>query len=78
MPISNEDASQAFKSKRKVFFNPSGEYIESPIYDGSKLVPNNLIRGPAIIEEKTTTIVVFPSSVARVDPYLSVIIEKEK
>ncbi len=34
--------------------------MPTPVYDGRDIQPGEVIQGPAIIEEPTTTIVVFP------------------
>ncbi len=44
--------------RRPVFFD--GEFIDTPVYDGLRLHSGNLISGPAIIAQPTTTIVVPP------------------
>jgi len=48
------------KGHRTAIFAASGEGIDTPIYDGSKLGAGSIIAGPAIIEEVTTTIVIEP------------------
>lgn len=50
----------------------SAESIRVPIFRRSALDPAAVIEGPAIIEEKTSTIVVYPGQAARVDEYLHV------
>jgi N-methylhydantoinase A len=49
-------SSAALKRSRNCWFN--GREIDTPIYDGSKLLAGNLVSGPAVIEEKFTTVVV--------------------
>jgi N-methylhydantoinase A len=39
-----------------------------PRYDGGSLAPGTRIEGPAIIREPTTTVVVYPGSIAAVTP----------
>jgi len=50
------DASAALKRRRSCWFN--GREMDTPVYDGDKLLAGNLIQGPAIIEESTTTVVI--------------------
>ena len=50
----------ALKGKRPAIFQASGEATSTPVYDGSKLGVGVSVRGPAIIEEVTTTIVIEP------------------
>ncbi len=54
--LGGKDASAALKSRRLAWFD--GKQLETPVYDGAKLIAGNLIEGPAIIEETTTTVVV--------------------
>lgn len=53
------DASKALKRSRRAWFD--GGEIDAPVYDGAKLRSGNVIQGPALIEE-TTTSVVIPSN----------------
>ena len=43
--------------------------LETPIYDGHRLVPGNALEGPAIVELDTTTAVVHPGQSLRMDAY---------
>lgn len=57
-PRNPSDASHALKNNRQVFFY--GEFMSTPVYDGLLLKHGNIVFGPAIVEEPTTTIVVPP------------------
>lgn len=48
-PLGSEDTSPALKGKRKAYLY--GGFIDTPIYDGGKLVHGMIIQGPAIIED---------------------------
>lgn len=52
---------------RQVYFR--GRSVRTPIYDGPKVVAGQTVRGPAIIEEPFTTIVVYPGQRATVDRF---------
>jgi len=65
----SKNPSEAFKRKRKAYFKECGGFVETPCYDGDKLHHGNIIHGPAIIEEKKTTVVVPPYSKLMVDAY---------
>ena len=58
---------KAIVGRRKAIFAADGKLIDTPIYDGSKLGAGATIKGPAIIEEVTTTIVIEPRWSARLD-----------
>lgn len=53
--LGGPDASAAIKGHRRAWFD--GQQLDTPVYDGAKLRAGNLIEGPAIIEEVTTTMV---------------------
>jgi N-methylhydantoinase A len=53
-------ADKALKGQRRAIFEASGKASMTPVFDGSALGAGAVIRGPAIIEEVTTTIVVEP------------------
>ena len=46
----------AVKRKRRCLFGK--EWIETPCYDGERLLSGNVIPGPGIIEERVTTVVI--------------------
>jgi len=66
-PDEGKDPSSAKKGERNAFFEGYKEYVRTPIFDGTKLGAGNVIDGPAIVEEPTTTIVVLPGSHIRLD-----------
>lgn len=68
-PLSGKDPSGALKRKRQAYFKELGGFVETPCYDGELLKPGNVIKAPAIIEEKKTTVVVPPGSEIVVDSY---------
>ena len=49
--------------------------MDVPVYNRDLLAPGNRIAGPAIIEERITTIVVHPGWDARVDGFENVVME---
>ena len=49
-----------------------------PIHLGATLAPGAVVAGPAVIEEPTTTIVVYPGSVATVSGLRNYLIEIEE
>ena len=70
------DPSKALKGRRGVFFpDHADDFKETQVYQYEDLRPDNVVNGPAIIESMTTTIVVPPGKLARVDPYMNVVLE---
>ncbi len=70
-PDGGKDASPAKSGQRDVVFPVDGriQRLPTPIYDGAKMLTGNVVTGPAIIEEETTSIVVEPGWVATLDPH---------
>ena len=52
-------------------------FRSTPIYDGEKILAGNVIAGPAIIEETTTTVVIPASFVCSVDQYKNYVLAAE-
>ena len=55
------------KGKREAFFG--GVMTPCDIYEMNQLSAGNVIEGPAIIEDPTTTLVLYPNNIAEVDRY---------
>ena len=49
----------------------------SPIYDGYRLLPGNVIEGPCVIETTTTSIVVHPGQRVEVDALRNFVIDTD-
>ena len=61
------DPAPAQSGERPAFFEGNNAFVTTPVYDGAKLLVGNVVVGPAIIEEITTSIVVFPGWQVRLD-----------
>ena len=59
-PMGSADASKALKGKREVYWGKLGDFRTTNIYQLEALTPGNSIKGPAIIEVPTTTVVIPP------------------
>ncbi|MDP9651249.1 N-methylhydantoinase A [Paraburkholderia caledonica] len=69
------DASRAVTGTRTVFDSSKKEFVETRLYDRSKLRPGNIIQGPAIIDQMDTTTVVPSNFTVNVDRYLNLMLE---
>ena len=58
--LGSKNSSKALNTERSVFWEEDNQFVKTPIYDGDKLRYGDLIQGPAIIEERTTTVVIPP------------------
>ena len=71
-----KDPKAALKRRRTCRFN--GKDIDTPIYDGEKILASNVIPGPAIIEETTTTVVIPEAYVCSVDQYKNYVLTRRQ
>jgi N-methylhydantoinase A len=60
--------------ERPAYFPETSGYTNCPVYDRYRLVPGAVLRGPAIIEERESTVVVGPGANVDVDAYRNVVI----
>jgi N-methylhydantoinase A len=58
------------ESRRTDYFGP-GLSLDTPVYRRARLEPGMDVYGPAVIEEKTSTTVLYPGQSAHVDQYLN-------
>jgi len=74
-PYSSEDVQRYRKADRDVFFEEEGRFVPTPIYDGDAMQYGNSVQGPAVIEQRITTIVVPPGYSIEVGKYGDFIME---
>jgi N-methylhydantoinase A len=75
---SPEPSSDALTGRRPVYFPEHGGFTETPVYDRYALRPGTTYAGPAIVEERESTVVVGPAAAFHIDPYQTLIIELEE
>jgi N-methylhydantoinase A len=73
-------SAEALQSTRRVFFEGTeigqgGAWVAAKIYEREKLLANNMIEGPAVIEEVSATTVLYPGDSARVHANGALIVE---
>ena len=59
----------ALKGRRQVHFQESRAFLNTPLYERERLAAGNRIKGPAVIEQADSTIIVPPSFHAEVDAH---------
>jgi len=67
----------ALLARRKVYFTEIEGFTECSIYDRYRLACGNVIKGPAIVEDKDATTVIHPGYRAEVDRYGNLILTLE-
>jgi N-methylhydantoinase A len=63
------------KNKRPVYFPEYRGFNECPVYDRYRMGPGTTLTGPAVIEERESTLVVGPGGKLRIDDYLNTIVQ---
>jgi N-methylhydantoinase A len=71
----SEDPSAARRGERSAYFE--GEFVDVPVYDALRLVNGNVVTGPAIVDQPTTTIVVPPGFQLVCDHYNNFLMHPE-
>ncbi len=66
---------EAHAGTRPVYWSELGDFEATPVLWGDRLLPGNVVPGPAIIQVPDTTIVVHPFQSARLDPYGNILID---
>lgn len=70
------DPGAALKRTRQCFFGDA--WVETPCYDGELLQAGNLVAGPALIEEQTTTVMVPAHFTCEVDPARTYVLRRKE
>ncbi|HEX6769188.1 MAG TPA: hydantoinase/oxoprolinase family protein, partial [Candidatus Binatia bacterium] len=75
LPQASAKGGDARKGSRLAYFPETNGYVETAIYDRYALAPGMRFNGPAIVEERESTLIVGARGWARVDDKLNVIVE---
>jgi N-methylhydantoinase A len=68
---------EALKEEKDCYWEAKGSFEKTPVYDWDLLRPGNQLKGPAIIEAKTTTVVVEPGWLFQMDEYGNGVLKKQ-
>ena len=74
-PLRGADPGAAHLGRREVFVDAENGWAPADIYDFEKLVPGNVVKGPAVIHTPLTTIVVQARQTGHMDARRNVVIE---
>ncbi|MCY4061865.1 MAG: hydantoinase/oxoprolinase family protein [Chloroflexi bacterium] len=69
LPEAGADPAPAAKGQRRAYFSERADFVETPVYDRYRLGAGMTFPGPAIIEERESTIVLRPGMWARADAF---------
>ncbi|MBI3068910.1 MAG: hypothetical protein HYY79_08585 [Betaproteobacteria bacterium] len=62
-------------SSRQVYFGRATGVLDTPVYDFAALPSEWTITGPAVIEQRFSTVLVLPGHIARMDRYGNILME---
>jgi N-methylhydantoinase A len=65
---------QALKGQRMIYIPEARAFQPASIYDRYRLRPGDAVAGPAVVEERESSLVLFPGHMGRVDDHLNIII----
>ena len=75
LPSDSASGSDMRKGSRRAYFPEREDYLETAVYDRYALKPGMQFAGPAIVEERESTLIIGIAGRARVDEKLNVIVE---
>jgi len=65
----SQNPRNAQKGERDAFFEESKTFVKTRIYDGDKLLSDNVLEGPCIVEERMTNVVIPPRFKMKIDRF---------
>jgi N-methylhydantoinase A len=66
------------QNRRQAWFPELSGFVATPVYDRYSLTPGDSFRGPAIVEERESTVVVGPGTRFHIDEYCTLIMEFDR
>lgn len=73
MLASSKSSGKALKGNRPVYFAEAGGYVDTPVYDHYAMPPGQEVHGPAIVEQRESTVVVGPKARFALDDQFNLI-----
>ena len=71
------DLHSARRGSRLCVFEADLKPVQTPVYDWDKMVPGHKLSGPALIDDKTTTVLVVPGFTCEVDDYHNLLLRAQ-
>ena len=69
--------SDGIKGERPVFLTDENQFIDCPVFDRYSLDPGAKFYGPAIVEERESTVFVGPDATCKIDEHLNLVMSLE-
>jgi N-methylhydantoinase A len=70
-------AESAQRGSRRALLDGHAERLDTPVYDWDRLRPGHRLRGPALVDDHTTTVLVPPGFTCRIDPQQHLVLENQ-
>jgi len=70
-----QNAADTQKGVRQAYFPETGGFTETPIYDRYLMKPAMTFAGPAIVEERESTVIIGPGSVCHIDEHYNLVVK---
>jgi N-methylhydantoinase A len=71
----SSDASAALKGRRPVYIPERQDFVEVPVFDRYRLAAGHEFDGPAVVEERESTVIVGPGARGRIDAWRNLVME---
>jgi N-methylhydantoinase A len=75
-PTDGGDAESALKGNRLIYLPERRDFVDVPVYDRYRLGPGATFLGPAIVEERESTVVLGPDCTATIDSWSNLVIDR--
>lgn len=62
------------KGTHRIYFEESGSYVDTPVYDRGVLGPGAALQGPAVVVQLDTTTIIHPGQTVSVDDHANLLI----
>ncbi|RIK39417.1 MAG: methylhydantoinase [Chloroflexi bacterium] len=72
---SQVEAGAAIKGEREIYLPEERAMRSVPVYDRYKLAPGATFRGPAVVEERESTVVLGPAARASIDRFMTLVVD---
>jgi N-methylhydantoinase A len=74
MRKASADVETARRGSRACLFDGNPTRLDTPVYDWDRMAPGHKVAGPALIDDKTTTVLVPSGFTCEVDPYCNLLL----
>ncbi len=77
LPVSTETGTlaDARVARRPVYFDEVGDFVDTAVFDRTKLTSGVELEGPAIVEQMDSTVVIPQGATGKVDQHLNLVVE---